>query len=429
MESSEPKVTTQSGEAKVRRPSGRSMAFLVFCVLVVLAAAFVKGYLPKRRLTAQVLAEKRQQDGAALPVRVTEARRAPKTAELRLPGTLQAMTEAPILARADGYIRQRFADIGDRVKAGAVLAEIEAPELDQQARQAAAALDQAKASLERAKAAHQQGLANQELARVTATRWSNLLQRGVISRQENDQAQAQYRAQSASVEALARAVEAERNNVAAAEASLARIEQLREYLKVRAPFSGVVTLRNVDAGALVTAGNTLLFRMAETHALRVFMNVPQAWAVALKPGMAAELTLAERPSARYPGRLARLAEALDPATRTMLAEVHVPNPGGALLPGMFVHVTVKAPRPEPPLLVDSEAIQVRADGIYVAVVGEDSKAHQRKVEVGTDFGKQIEVLSGIEEGALLIVNPSDAVREGVPVKPIRPEEGAKGGKR
>jgi multidrug efflux pump subunit AcrA (membrane-fusion protein) len=113
----------------------------------------------------------------------------------------------------------------------------------------------------------------------------------------------------------------------------------------------------------------------------------------------------------------------------MLAEVHVPNRGGGLLPGMFVYVTVTAPRPEPPLLVDSEAIQVRADGIYVAVVGDDQKAHQRKVVVGTDFGKQIEILSGVEEGALLIVNPSDAIREGVPVKPVRPEEGGKGGKR
>jgi len=424
----EEELRSVRGETRFRQPSRGAVIGLAVFLAVALAVAFLAGYLPKRRIAAQVLAEKEKETNGAVPVRVSTAVRVPGVSKIRLPGTLQAMTEAPVLARADGYIKQRYADIGDRVKAGQLLAEIEAPELDQQAKQAAAALGQAKSSFERAKASLQQAMANQELARVTALRWANLLQRGVVSRQENDQQQANFKAQSATVEALAKAVEVERSNVAAAEANLARIEQIRSYLKVRAPFSGVVTLRNIDTGALVTAGNTLLFRLAEIHLLRAYLNVPQTWTASVRPGMTAELTLAERPSAKYAGRVTRTSDSLDPATRTMLVEVQVPNRDGSLLPGMFVQVTVDAPRPEPPLLVDSEAIQVRANGIYVAAVGPDQRVREKQVQVGTDYGKQIEVLSGIEEGALLIVNPSDAIHEGVLVKPIRLEEGKKGGR-
>ena len=210
--------------------------------------------------------------------------------ELKLPGTMQAVTEAPILARADGYLKSRLVDIGDRVQAGQPLAEIEAPELDQQIRQAKAAVEQAQAALEQAQANLEQGKANRELARVTAERWKTLAAQGVVSQQENDQYQAQLAAQNANVQALEKAISAQRSNVAAAKANLARLQEVQGYRIVKAPFDGVITLRNVDVGALVSAGSTLLYRIAQTGTLRTYVNVPQDNANSVHAGQPAQLT-------------------------------------------------------------------------------------------------------------------------------------------
>ena len=196
--------------------------------------------------------------------------------ELVLPGNIQAVTEAPIVARAEGYVKTRYADIGDRVTAGQLLAEIEAPDLDQQVRQAQAAVTQSQADLERASAALEQGKANESIAKLTATRWDNLVKRGAVSKQENDQYQAQYQAQSANVKALEKAVDAAKGNISAMQANVGRLTEMQNYLKVRAPFAGVVTLRNVDVGTLVNTGSTMLFRIAQTNLLRTYLNVPQA---------------------------------------------------------------------------------------------------------------------------------------------------------
>ena len=399
-----------------QRPRPALLRGLLIALVLILGVAFILGLLPKLR-QRQVLAVETQQALASRPIVPAAAVvLAPRETAVTLPGTMQPITEAPVLARADGYIRRRLADIGDRVASGQVLAEIEAPELDQAVKQAAATLDQARAALEQANANLVQGQANRELARVSAVRYGNLEKRGVVSRQENDTYQAQYQASEAAVEALHKAVAAAQNNVFAAEANLNRFKEVSSYLTVRAPFAGVVTLRNVDQGTLVTAGSTLLFRVAQTSVLRTYINVPQTNASQIRTGQTAELSLNERPGRNFNGRIARFSEALDPATRTMLVEVHIPNPQGDLLPGMYANVTLRAARENPPLLIPSEALVARAQGTLAAVVDKSGRVHFTPIQVGRDNGTELEVLSGLEEGMQVIVNPNDKVREGVAVE-------------
>ena len=399
-------------------PSRHTIRSLVLLVAVVLVAAFVIGYIPRHRRELQLVAEADTRNESLPQVSVMTARRAEARGTLVLPGNIQAVTEAPILARAEGFIVRRYVDIGDRLAAGQLMAEIEAPDLDQQVRQAQAAVEQAQADLERAAAALEQGKANESLAKVTAQRWDNLVRRGVVSKQENDQNQAQYQAQSASVRALERAVAASKSNVSAAEANVARLSELRGYLKVRAPFAGVVTLRNVDVGALVNAGSTLLFRIAQTNLLRTYVNVPQSNAADVHVGQTATLSISESPDARFSGRVTRTANALDPASRTLLTEIQAPNPDGKLMPGMYVQVDLNLPRKDPPLLIASDTLVVRPEGTLVALVGGGNVVHFQRVTVGRDFGDRIEVLSGLIEGERAIVNPNDSVQEGVKVQPV-----------
>jgi RND family efflux transporter MFP subunit len=351
-------------------------------------------------------------------------KRADAKTSLVLPGNIQAVTEAPILARASGYIKRRYADIGDRVKEGQVLAEIDAPELNQQIRQAKATVDQANSAIEQAEAALQQGRSNENLARVTAQRWENLSKKGVVSRQENDTYQAQWAAQQANVNALEKAVAAARNNTAAVEANVARLNDLLAYQTVRAPFAGVITLRNVDAGALVNEGNTLLFRIAQTDRLRTYLNVPQADAGSVRVGQQAVLVVPDLPGHGFLGAVTRTANALDPATRTLLVEVQVPNPGALLMPGMYAQVDLSIPRKDPPLLIPGDTLVVRSDGPQVAVVAPDGRVHFARIQLGRDFGDRLEVLSGLEEGQQVVINPSDAIREGAQVKPVAAKETA-----
>ena len=299
-----------------------------------------------------------------------------------------------------------------------MLAEIEAPELEQQIKQAEAAIDQANSAVQQAEAALEQGQANANLAKVTAQRYANLLAKGVVSRQDNDTYQAQFEAQQANVQALEKAVAAARSNVAAAEANLARLHELQGYQTVRAPFAGVITLRNVDSGVLVNEGNTLLFRIAQTDRLRIYLNVPQAEAGSVRRGQAANLLIPDLPGRKFSGIVSRTANALDPTTRTLLVEVQVPNPAGVLLPGMYTQVDLSIPRSNPPLLIPGDTLVVRSDGPQVAVVKPDGTVHFTRIQLGRDFGDHLEVLSGLEEGQQLAVNPSDGVREGVRVKPV-----------
>jgi RND family efflux transporter MFP subunit len=329
-----------------------------------------------------------------------------------------------VLARASGYIVKRLVDIGDRVAAGQVLAEIEAPEIDQQILQAKAQDDQAASAIQQAQANLVQGQANLQLAEVTKDRWQKLFDKGVVSRQENDTYRAQWAAQQANVDALEKAIAAARSNLGAAQANLARLNDLQSYQTVRAPFAGVITLRNVDTGVLVTEGATLLFRIAQTGRLRTYLNVPQADADSIRPGQKATLVIPDLAGRKFPAVVTRTANALDPSSRTLLVEVQAPNSDGLLMPGMYAQVDLAVPRKEPPLAIPGDTLVVRDNVTQVAVVAGDGTVHFQRVQLGRDFGDRLEVLSGLEPGQLLAVNPSDSVHEGVKVKPLHAEKPA-----
>ena len=409
---------------KLWNPSGITIWSIVFLGTVLLVVAFLAGFIPLQKRRALIVSEAQQQEAALPRAEVVEVGRSSRTSEMELPGNIQAITEAPILARADGYLQRRMADIGDRVRSGQPLAEIEAPELDEQVHQAKANLQQARAALDQALANYTQGKSNMEFARVTAERWGRLVARGAVSKQENDQYQAQYQAQAANLQALEKAIAAQRSTVSAVEANLARLEKLQGYLVVKAPFDGVITLRNLDAGALVNAGNTLLFRIAQTSTLRTYVNVPQASAGSIRPGQTAHLSVSNLPGREFTGAVARTANALDPNSRTLLVEVHVPNADGALLPGMYAQVDLSSARANPPMLIPSEALIVRADGTVVALVRPDHTVHLQKIRIGRDYGDRIEVSSGLNEGDMIIPNPGDAAREGLKVEPVSIEQKA-----
>jgi RND family efflux transporter MFP subunit len=407
-----------SGHGKGRRPSATTLWMLGIAALLILVGAFFAGYLPQASRQTALAKEAREDTVALPPVNVVAVEQAAGKSELVLPGNIQAVTEAPVLARASGYIKTRYADIGDRVKEGQQLADIEAPELDQQVRQAKATVDQVKSSLELAGANLQQGKTNRDIAKLTWERWNALVAKGAVARQDVDTYKAQYDASEANMESLDKAVNVAKSNITAAEANLGRLTEMQGYLKVRAPFAGVITLRNVDTGALVAEGSTLLFRIAQTDRLRTYVNVPQADSTSIRVGQKAELKIPDLPLKTFTGTVTRTANALDPATRTLLAEVQVPNEGGRLLPGMYSEVNFTTPRLEPPLLIRADALVVRGDGPHVAVVGGDDVVHFQAVQVGRDYGDQLEVLGGLAKGDRVVISPGDAVRENVKVRPV-----------
>ena len=404
--------------AKPWHPSAITIWALFLGAIVLIVVAFFAGYIPLQKRNAVIGSQAQEQQQALPRVEVIEVGRSSGMSELQLPGNIEAVTEAPILARADGYIKRRLVDIGDRVQAGQPVAEIEAPELDQQVIQAKANLQQVQASLDQALANEQQGKANLELARVTAQRWASLVAAGVVSKQDNDQYQAQYQSQIAGVQSLEKAIAVQRANIAAAEANLARLDQMQAYRVVKAPFAGVVTLRNVDVGALVNSASTLLYRIAQTGTLRTYVNVPQTNASSIHAGQPARLSVTNLPGRSFTGTVARTANSLDPNSRTMLVEVQVPNADGALLPGMYAQVDLSSPRTNAPLLVPGDALMVRGDGTQVAVVRPDSTVHLQKIQVGRDYGDRLEVLSGLQMGDRIIANPGDSAREGAKVDPV-----------
>ena len=399
-------------------PSGKTLFAIAIVLVALIAAAFFAGIVPRQRRET-VLANEASAGSQALPsVTVVSIGRAQGNSELVLPGNIQAVTEAPILARASGYVKQRTVDIGDRVAEGQILAELEAPELQHQINQANSAVTQASDVLQQAQANLTQARANADLARITAERWKNLVERGAVSRQENDTYQAQYAAQQANVESLEKAVAAAQSNITGAQFNLARLKELQGYLQVRAPFAGVITLRNIDVGTLVTEASTLLYRIAQTDRLRTYVSVPQANAESVRVGQSALLTIPNLPGRKFAGSVTRTANALDPATRTLLIEVQAPNPGGALLPGMYTDVDLSTPRKNPPLMIPADTLVMRSNGPQVAVVAPGGQVHFTPIQLGRDYGDQLEVLGGLEFGQRVVVNPSDAVREGVEVNAV-----------
>lgn len=399
-------------------PSSITLWSIALGTVVLMAVAFFAGYVPLQKRRSLITSEAVEEQQALPRAEVIEVRRSSQRSELELPGNIEAITEAPILARASGYLEKRLVDIGDRVKTGQPVAEIDAPELGQQVLEATATLQQNQATLDEALANYEQGKTSLELARATAGRWSQLVSRGVVSVQENDQYQTQYQAQLSSVHSLEKAVAAQRSGVAAASANLSRLQKLESYLEVKAPFDGVITLRNLDTGALVTAGETLIYRIAQTDTVRTYVNVPQSYANSVRSGQTARLTVSNLPGRVFDGVIARTANSLDANSRTMLVEIHVPNKEGTLYPGMYAQVNLNSIRADPPVLVPSDAMVVRPEGTEVAVLRPDHTVHLQKIQVGRDYGDRLEILSGLDPGDKIIPNPGDLAREGLKVNPV-----------
>jgi RND family efflux transporter MFP subunit len=406
-------------ELRRGRPPGSRVAVLVSLVLAVAIAALVTSGIRTRIKAASDV--KQETLDLATPIVSTMH---PKLGELKsevvLPGNIQAYTDSPIYARASGYLKKWYVDIGGRVKEGQLLADIEAPELDQQVLQAKASLQQAEAALEQARATYQQGKTNEELARVTAERWKNLVARGAVSRQENDQYQAQYEAAVANTEALQKAIAAAESNVASSKANVSRLQQMQGFEQVVAPFDGVITGRNTDVGALINSGNggaaQELFHMASTAKLRVYVNVPQIYSRSAVSGVTADLTLAEFPGRHFQGTLVRTAEAIDANTRTLLTEIAVDNSSGTLLPGAYAQVHLRLPSAAPSLIVPANALIFRSEGMQVAILRNGDQAALVPVTLGKDFGNEVEVTSGIEPTDQVITNPPDSLVSGSKVR-------------
>jgi RND family efflux transporter MFP subunit len=406
--------------SSVRKGRGaRRFGVLALAAVLVFAGLFAVGYLPRARQQQVFASEERQADAAHRQVTITPARVSDRGSELTLPGTTQPIDETPIWARADGYLKQRLIDIGDRVAQGQLLAEIESPELDQQIRQARATLELSRASLEKARASLVQSQANQQLSSVTAGRWSTLVDRGVLSRQDGDQKQTDLAAKTADVNAARATVHVAEADVQSGEANLQRLREMQGFRRITAPFPGVITERNVDTGSLIAAGggnNRPMFNLARIDRLRIWVSVPQTYVPSLRIGQKAAVTLAEFPGREFTGLVTRTADSLDEKTHTLLAEIQVGNDDRKLLPGMYVQVKFVLARVQPPLLAPAEAISIRPDGVHIFTVDGERKVRDHKVQVGRDYGNAVEVIAGLQRGDSVIVNPADDLREGETVE-------------
>ena len=339
---------------------------------------------------------------AAIPTVLTaRPHQGPAADTLVLPGSVQAYYEAPIYARTSGYLKAWYTDIGTPVKKGQLLAEIDAPEIDQQLRQAEADLGTARA--------------NYDLARTTNERWQGLLATESVSQQDADQ-----RAGDAAAKAAAHM---------SAAANVARLRELEGFKRVVAPFGGVVTQRNTDVGALINAGETAssaLFRVADTHRLRIYVQVPQAYAAQVRTGMSASLEFTDHPGRHYSATVASTAHALDAVSRTLQVELQIDNASGELLPGSYVQVTFALPPTPGTLRVPVNAVIFRGKTPQVATVDEAQRVRLRDIAEGRDFGTEIEVLAGINANDTLVLNPPDSIADGqqVRIQPTQPQAGS-----
>jgi RND family efflux transporter MFP subunit len=357
---------------------------MVLLVVLVLALSGAASMLSRLR-AERALAKEADIDSVATVVVVHPTAEKPDE-ELVLPASLQAYEESPIYSRTNGYLLKWYKDIGSRVSQGDLLADIDTPEVDQE--------------LLQARAARQQAAAQTDIAKISAERWQNLRKTDSVSQQETDTQTSTYQ------QAIA--------NLAAADANVRRLEQLESFKHVYAPFSGMLIKRNVDPGALINAGaaGTELFIIAKVDPLRVFTNVPQAYSPAIKNGMPAFISLAEIPGQKFRGTVARTADAIDPATRTLLTEVDVPNKDGRLLRGSFgeVHFTPKINAEK--VTVPVNAMLFRQEGAQVAVVGTDNTVQLRPITIGRDYGTTLEILGGVGVQERIIINPSDSLEAG-----------------
>jgi len=370
----------------------RTALWLIAIVLLLLIAGGITTMLVRAH-ESNVLADETARE-AVPTVAVVHPTAEKPDEELVLPGSLQAYEESPIYARTNGYLLRWYKDIGSRVTKGELLADIDTPEVDQE--------------LLQARATRQQIVAQMDLAKINADRYLGLRKTDSVSQQEADQQASGYQQAKA--------------NLDAADANVRRLEQLESFKHVYAPFSGVLTKRNVDPGALINAGGSgrELFDLARVDPLRVYVNVPQSYAPAIKNGMEAWVTLQELPGQKFKGTVARTAESIDPTTRTLLTEVDVPNKDGRLLPGSFGEVHFKVGINAQKVTVPVNTMLFRQEGPRVAVVGSDNKIQLRPITIGRDYGSTLEILGGVGIEDRVVINPADSLEEGQSVN-VAPE--------
>jgi RND family efflux transporter MFP subunit len=372
------------------RQKGSSRLWIVL-VMIALVVAGVGIFMRMEQASALKTATKEE----AIPnVVVVKAPHAPASEEIVLPGNIQAWHEAPIYARTNGYLRDWVTDIGTRVKQGDLLATIEAPEVDAQLHQAEADLNTAQA--------------NNKIAQITAERWQNLLKTNSVSKQDAEDR----------VAAAAAAAATEN----AAEANVNHLRELVLFERIVAPFDGIITARNTDNGALINAGSSgtgpELFHIAETDKLRIYVQVPETYVDAVKPDLVAELQLAEHPGQTFPATLSHSADALDPATRTLLIELEADNQDGTLLPGGYAQVHIKMPAAGESVMLPVNVFLFRAQGMQVATIDENSKVVLKSVGIGRDYGNKLEVTSGVTPDEPIILNPPDSLATGQQVRVV-----------
>jgi len=396
-------VRTQGGASSYTGPTNVQPAspglakMLVGAALIVLITAGVITFLSRKSETDALAKET---DSIAVPtVAVVHPQSEAANDELILPGNLQAFEESPIFARTNGYLLRWYKDMGSKVQKGELLAAIDTPEVDQELSQAKAAREQVKSAL--------------GLAKISADRWANLRKSDSVSQQEADQQASGYQ------QALA--------NLQAADANVRRLEELESFKRVYAPFSGVLTRRNVDPGVLINSGAGLtgkeLFDIARVDPLRVYVSVPQAYAPAMKVGVKAQVTLQEFPGQKFIGTIVRTADAIDPATRTLNTEVDVPNKDSKLLPGSFGQVHFATGTSVQRITIPVNAMLFRAEGPQVAVVDKESTVQLRPITIGRDFGATLEILGGLDVNDQVIINPSDSLETGRKVHVAKPSQG------
>ncbi len=396
--------TTDRDPAAAPEVSRGSLLTLVAVILIAAAAFAVGGIL--RRIHANAELAKYTDTNAAPPVSLAVPAFEKNASEIVLPGNMQAYTMAPIYVRTVGYVKAWYFDIGAHVRKGDLLAVIETPELDQQ-------LAQAKADLATAES-------NRALAKITADRYQGLIGQNAVSQQDTDNATLQ--------------LQASNTQVNSALANVHRIEQLQDFERIVAPFDGVITARNLDIGQLITAvgsttspgtgtvlGSKEVFDISSIQTLRVYINVPQEYAPDARNGVTATLTLPQYPGRSFRGRLVRTSNAVDPATRTLLAEVDVNNSSGELLPGSYTEVHLNVSKAAPALVVPVSALILEPDGLHVGVVDSTDHAHIVRVIPGRDFGSTMDILGGLQPGQPVIANPPDSLTDGELVRVVAPQ--------
>jgi RND family efflux transporter MFP subunit len=391
-------------DPRAHRPTSRGLMRTGVLSAVLLGALVVAGVVPRVLSRSSLAADEKRAESEVSHLRVSHAARAAAAAGLSLPGSVQPLQETSIYARASGYVQKWLVDIGAQVKKGQTLVILDVPDVDEQLRQAEAAATQAQASIAQAKT-------QLELARTTNKRYGALGPSGVVSQQEIEQYQAGF--------------DAQRSNVAAAEAAygsaqanVRRFQDMRSFATIVAPFDGVVTMRAAEVGQLVVTGTgngAALFKVAEVDIVRVFVSVPQLYAGGIKPGMETKVTVREAPNRLFIGKVARTANELDTATRSLLTEVDIPNPDGALISGMYAQVSFNVQPQDAPLVVPATSVLFDALGTRVATV-RGGAIHWSKVEIATDLGDRLAIGSGLSDGETVAVNPSEHLIEGMHVE-------------